>query len=116
MHVLIVGGGLGGLSLAQCLRKQGISFEVFERDDNPQSRPQGWAIAIHRYIMIPVSCRSTRPVVLTHNYSIIDQIAAAFPSDMPDLKEATNHLAPLKLPAQIGLYFPGREGRLGVQV
>lgn len=49
-------------------------------------------------------------------YSIIDQITAAFPSDMPDLKEATNHLAPLTLPAQIGLYFPGREGRLGVQV
>ncbi|KAJ5124077.1 FAD/NAD(P)-binding domain-containing protein [Penicillium bovifimosum] len=94
MHVLIVGGGLGGLSLAQCLRKQGISFEVFERDANSQSRPQGWAIAIH---------------------SIIDQLAEAFPSDMPDLKEATNHLAPLKLPAQIGLYFPNREGRLGVQ-
>ena len=35
---------------------------------------------------------------------------------MPDLKESTNHLAPLTLPAQIGLYFPGREGRLGVQV
>ncbi|KAL4976937.1 FAD/NAD(P)-binding domain-containing protein [Aspergillus desertorum] len=94
MHVLIVGGALGGLSLAQCLRKQGISFEIFERDENADSRFQGWAIAIH---------------------SIIDQITASFPSDMPDLKEATNHLAPLRLPAQIGLYYPGREGRLGVQ-
>ena len=53
---------------------------------------------------------------LTLGCSIIDQITAAFPSDMPDLKEATNHLAPLDLPAQIGLYYPGREGRLGVQV
>ncbi|RYP90387.1 hypothetical protein DL770_003471 [Monosporascus sp. CRB-9-2] len=94
MHVLIVGGGLGGLSLAQCFRKQGISFEIFERDINPDSRFQGWAIAIH---------------------SIIDELAQAFPADMPDLKEATDHLAPLDLPAQIGLYFPGREGRLGVQ-
>ncbi|PLN77494.1 FAD/NAD(P)-binding domain-containing protein [Aspergillus taichungensis] len=94
MHVLIVGGGLGGLSLAQCLRKQGISFEIFERDESAHSRFQGWAIAIH---------------------SIIDQITASFPSDMPNLKEATNHLAPLDLPAQIGLYYPNREGRLGVQ-
>ena len=51
MHVLIVGGGLGGLSLAQCLRKQGISFEIFERDESAHSRFQGWAIAIHRCVM-----------------------------------------------------------------
>lgn len=49
MHILIVGGGLGGLSLGQTLRKQGISFEIFERDASPDSRFQGWAIAIHRY-------------------------------------------------------------------
>lgn len=39
-----------------------------------------------------------------------------FPSDMPDLKSSTNHLAPLNLPAQLSLYYPGREGRLGIQV
>ncbi|KAI9151435.1 fad binding domain [Paramyrothecium foliicola] len=94
MHVLIIGGGLGGLSLAQCLRKQGVSFEVFERDENAESRFQGWAIGIH---------------------TIVDQLQASFPSDMADLKEATNHLAPLTLPAQMGLYFPGRPGRMGVE-
>ncbi|KAL8923178.1 MAG: hypothetical protein Q9208_004741 [Pyrenodesmia sp. 3 TL-2023] len=94
MHVLIVGAGLGGLGLAQSLRKQGISFEVFERDETENSRFQGWAIGLH---------------------TIIDELAESFPSDVPDLKESTNHLAPLTLPAQIGLYFPGREGRLGVQ-
>lgn len=47
--------------------------------------------------------------------SILDDLAAAFPPDMPDLKESTDHLKPLNLPAQIGLYFPGREGRLGFQ-
>lgn len=47
MHVLIVGGSVGGLSLAQCLRKLGVSFEIFERDESPDSRFQGWAIGIH---------------------------------------------------------------------
>lgn len=49
MHVIIVGAGIGGLVLAQSLRKQGISFEVFERDVDKKERFQGWAIVIHRY-------------------------------------------------------------------
>lgn len=47
-HVLILGAGLGGLTLAQSLRKKGITFRVFERDSDPHARPQGWAIALHR--------------------------------------------------------------------
>jgi 2-polyprenyl-6-methoxyphenol hydroxylase-like FAD-dependent oxidoreductase len=46
-HVLILGAGLGGLTLAQSLRKKGITFQVFERDSDPHARPQGWAIALH---------------------------------------------------------------------
>ncbi|KAJ2972169.1 hypothetical protein NUW58_g9240 [Xylaria curta] len=91
MHVLIVGAGLGGLSLAQTLRKQGISYQIFERDADKNSRFQGWAIALH---------------------TIIDDIVSSMPSDMPDLKEATNHLAPLNLPAQILMYYP-EQGRMG---
>ncbi|KAI0172768.1 FAD/NAD(P)-binding domain-containing protein [Hypoxylon sp. FL1284] len=94
MHVLIVGAGVGGLSLAQSLRKQNISFEIFERDPGPDARFQGWAIAMH---------------------SIVDDLVSAFPSDMPDLRTSTNHLAPLKLPAQLSMYMPGREGRWGFQ-
>ena len=44
--VLIIGGGLAGLALAQCLRKSGVCFEVYERDLEPQSRSQGWAILL----------------------------------------------------------------------
>lgn len=46
-HVLILGAGIGGLTLAQSLRKKGISYEIFERDRGDHVRPEGWAIGIH---------------------------------------------------------------------
>ncbi|KAI0096084.1 FAD/NAD(P)-binding domain-containing protein [Nemania sp. FL0031] len=70
-HVLIAGAGLSGLALAQCLRKQGVSFEIFDRDTDISTR-QGWAIAIH---------------------TIIDKMLSSFCSDMPPLREFANHLA-----------------------
>ena len=48
--VLIVGAGLGGLVLAQALRRYGISFEIFERDHDQLSRSQGWAILLQWFV------------------------------------------------------------------
>ncbi|WP_433414386.1 FAD-dependent oxidoreductase [Microtetraspora malaysiensis] len=45
-HVLIVGGGIGGLTLAQGLRKAGISVTVYERDRSKDDRLQGYRIHI----------------------------------------------------------------------
>jgi hypothetical protein len=45
-HVLIIGAGLSGLTLAQCLRKRGIPFEIFDRDTDITAR-HGWAISLH---------------------------------------------------------------------
>ncbi|KAI1385656.1 FAD/NAD(P)-binding domain-containing protein [Hypoxylon trugodes] len=95
MHVIIIGAGLGGLSLAQCLRKQGISFEIFERDVTPKARFQGWAIALYG--------------------STVEDLASSFPSDVPDLRESTNHLQPLSIPAQLCMYAPDKDGRIGVE-
>src|SRR3954452_11165307 len=45
MHVLIAGGGLSGLCLAQGLKRAGISCAVYERD--PEARRQGYRITIN---------------------------------------------------------------------
>ncbi len=45
-HVVIIGGGIGGLCLAQGLKKAGIDVAVFERDRTPTSRFQGYRIRI----------------------------------------------------------------------
>ncbi|MGE7438188.1 FAD-dependent oxidoreductase [Kitasatospora sp. NPDC001175] len=46
MHVLIVGAGVGGLCLAQGLRKRGIGVVVLERDVASDARAQGLRLKI----------------------------------------------------------------------
>lgn len=45
-HVVIIGGGIGGLTLAQGLRQAGISVAVFERD-RTTDRVQGYRVHIN---------------------------------------------------------------------
>ncbi|MGP0095238.1 MAG: FAD-dependent oxidoreductase [Xanthobacteraceae bacterium] len=45
-HVVIIGGGIGGLTLAQGLRQVGISAAVYERDRTPTDRLQGYRVHI----------------------------------------------------------------------
>jgi salicylate hydroxylase len=46
-HVVIIGGGIGGLTLAQGLKQAGISVAVYERDRTPSSRLQGYRVHIN---------------------------------------------------------------------
>src|SRR4051812_42086717 len=45
-RVVIVGGGLGGLCLAQGLHRAGVNVTVYERDPSPVTRHQGYRIHI----------------------------------------------------------------------
>jgi salicylate hydroxylase len=45
-HVGIVGGGIGGLALAQGLKKAGLSVALYERDCTPTDRLQGYRVRI----------------------------------------------------------------------
>ncbi|KAJ4411682.1 hypothetical protein N0V82_008957 [Gnomoniopsis sp. IMI 355080] len=88
-HVLIVGAGLSGLTLAQILRKNGVSYEVFERDVDADARAQGWAIALHG--------------------TVLRDLKEVMPEDIGPI-EQTNHLIPLDLPAQFVFYDKKRPG------
>ncbi|CAK7198029.1 hypothetical protein SEUCBS139899_000687 [Sporothrix eucalyptigena] len=90
-HVLIIGAGIGGLFLAQFLRKQGVPFSIFERDASPDARFPGWAIGLN----------------------MLDDFASFMPDDVPPLRDA-NHLLPLDLPSQFIMYPPGG-ARIGVE-
>jgi 2-polyprenyl-6-methoxyphenol hydroxylase-like FAD-dependent oxidoreductase len=46
LHVIVIGGGIGGLCLAQGLRKAGVSVAVYERDRAPDARLQGYRLSI----------------------------------------------------------------------
>jgi 2-polyprenyl-6-methoxyphenol hydroxylase-like FAD-dependent oxidoreductase len=46
LDVAVIGGGIGGLCLAQGLRRAGVSVTVYERDRTPDSRLQGFRLNI----------------------------------------------------------------------
>jgi salicylate hydroxylase len=60
-HVVIVGGGIGGLTLAQGLKKAGISVAVYERDRTPTDRVQGYRVHIN-----PVGSRALQTCLPPH--------------------------------------------------
>lgn len=95
-HVLIVGAGLSGLTLAQVLRKNGVSYEIFERDKSAEARAQGWAIALHG--------------------PVLTDLQEHMPDDIGPI-ECTNHLTPLHhLPAQFVFYHAKKpDMRIGVE-
>jgi 2-polyprenyl-6-methoxyphenol hydroxylase-like FAD-dependent oxidoreductase len=61
MHVIVIGGGIGGLCLAHGLRSAGVSVEVHERDRAPGSRWEGYRIHVN-----PAGSRSLHACLPPH--------------------------------------------------
>lgn len=70
MHVMIIGAGIGGLSLAQGLKRAGVDVTVHERDRTRTERLQGYRIHV-----APYGCRA---------------LNACLPADVYDLFVSTS--------------------------
>ncbi|MEQ4724421.1 NAD(P)/FAD-dependent oxidoreductase [Nonomuraea sp. B19D2] len=66
LRVVIVGGGIGGLCLAQGLHAAGIDVEVFERDAAPDARLQGYRLNIE-----PVGSQALHDCLPAHLWRIL---------------------------------------------
>lgn len=56
LPILIIGGGIVGLTLAQALHKANIPYLVFERDPSLQHDTQGWGLTVHWALPALESC------------------------------------------------------------
>jgi 2-polyprenyl-6-methoxyphenol hydroxylase-like FAD-dependent oxidoreductase len=66
LRVIIAGGGIGGLCLAQGLHAAGIAVAVYERDAAPDARLQGYRLNIE-----PVGSRALHDCLPTHLWEIL---------------------------------------------
>ncbi|MCJ1379202.1 hypothetical protein MMC17_002302 [Xylographa soralifera] len=94
-HVLIIGAGMSGLTLAHQLKQNNITFEIFERDPDGNARAQGWALSLFG--------------------QAFSDLEATMPAELGPIDQ-TSHLLPLDLPAQFVFYDVTRPGmRVGVK-
>src|SRR5215472_1868956 len=67
-HVVVIGGGIGGLSLAQGLKHAGLSVAVYERDRTPSDRVQGYRVHIN-----PTGSRALHACLPEHLFDVFDR-------------------------------------------
>jgi salicylate hydroxylase len=71
-HVLIIGGGIGGLTLAQGLKRAGVSAAVYERDRTLTDRLQGYRVHIS-----PTGGLALHECLPPHLFEIFDRTCGA---------------------------------------
>ncbi|KAI1323139.1 FAD binding domain-containing protein [Xylariaceae sp. FL0255] len=74
LPVLIIGAGVSGLLLAQHLKKQGIPYEIFERDTSFTTRGVGWGLTLH-WSLDPLRSLIPDDLVEDLPYAYADRIA-----------------------------------------
>jgi 2-polyprenyl-6-methoxyphenol hydroxylase-like FAD-dependent oxidoreductase len=71
-QVVIIGGGIGGLTLAQGLKRAGISASVYERDRSLIDRLQGYRVHIS-----PTGGRALHECLPPHLFEVFDRTCGA---------------------------------------
>jgi hypothetical protein len=71
-HVLIIGGGIGGLTLAQGLKRARISAAVYERDRTLTDRLQGYRVHIS-----PTGSLALHECLPPHLFEVFDRTCGA---------------------------------------
>src|SRR5271166_4728980 len=71
-HVLIIGGGIGGLTLAQGLKQAGVSAAVYERDRALTDRLQGYRVHIR-----PTGGLALHECLPPHLFEVFDRTCGA---------------------------------------
>ena len=92
LRVAIVGGGLGGLCLAQGLVKAGIQVAVYERDPSRDARTQGYRIHIS-----PEGSAALHACLPTHLWKILSATVGDFSRGFTIMTEQQQELLCLTL-------------------
>ncbi len=93
LHVLIIGGGPGGLCLAQGLKKKGVSFDLYELDRSPTSRLQGYRVHIN-----PTGSMALRQCLPEHLYQAFVDTCGGLAGKVTFLTEHMDKLLQLDFP------------------
>ena len=71
-HILIIGGGIGGLTLAQGVKQAGVSAALYERDRTLTDRLQGYRVHIS-----PTGSLALHECLPPHLFEIFDRTCGA---------------------------------------
>ena len=107
LNVLIIGAGLGGLTLAQSLRSSGIECQIYERDHSPWDRPQGYRLHLDGDAIN--AAREVLPAELRQVFEATSQHTAPYTTILkPDLSVVKRIFTDDDLGQDV---WPAREGQ-----
>ncbi|WP_043673040.1 FAD-dependent oxidoreductase [Streptomyces xylophagus] len=109
--VLVIGSGLGGLTLAQSLRGGGIDVAVFERDASPWDRPQGYRLHLD-----DDAVNAAREVLPGHLVALFEATSQFTEPFTTILKTDLSVVRRLPAHDDHGDVWPGRENRVHANV
>ncbi|KAF2069031.1 hypothetical protein CYY_009652 [Polysphondylium violaceum] len=100
--ILIIGGGIGGLVVAQGLKKLNIPFILFERDESSSFRQQGYRLRIN-----PEGSQALKQVLSDDIWELFTSSCAVFNSGQTQIDAITGDISSRSSANRI--HFPERD-------